>query len=275
MILLAMTLFCACTKTGTQGSGSGTTNARLLIKTSNIITYDTTTGAQTSQNTVADTYDANNRLTSQVENASIASGGNAILSVDTFTYVYGSGTVTLTENVHTNNVLLQFISKYYVNAAITQVDSIHETETEKGVTLLNQVSKLTYSPAGQCTELDNYDVLLGGNVSLATKYLYSYSGNDLSKIALQTSNGTLISTTTFVYNTNSKGNLAPANETFAPPFLPPVTGDLIASQTQTVNGNAPITVTFSYSFDGQHRITQESEKTNTGKLIVQQTLTYQ
>jgi len=194
-------------------------------------------------------YDANNRL-SALTNPNLK-----------FVYTYSTSSFTL-DLYEYNQLAIHEI--YYINSSslvdsTLQYNNTNDTTTEKyfyNGKLLTKLITYDYSTSG------------GAEIYSENDYTYDNNGNAIKEVDSD-GNGDVNTISTFTYTDK------PLNFSTSPSYLPVASKYLPATKSQTDGSGNPIaTVTYSYVFDSQGRVTKETDSFDNGETVVRSYVYY-
>ncbi len=253
-LLTALSLFTACQKSNSGSKGSttnplgGTSGSTDYVKS---ITTVAQTPNGTDTGTISYTYDDQNRCTAEI-------------SGDTTYYTYSANTMTSTEGM--------YVTTYYLNGS-GAADSAHFVVSSPGYSLggytfppttSTTVFRYTYNGSGYMSRFDMYQQTPDGD-SLEDTRLFTFTSGNLTLVDDVTAG----MNTTFPYTNQTTSTAGTAPDGFLGADLG-VSGssliifgkpntNLVASIPSAV-GTMSYTTNFTYTLDGQNRISTTTEK---------------
>lgn len=244
---LAVTINCIILFTSCQKNAGGD----LPASTDRVKTYTEDVTSSVSGHTVTTfnlSYDGSNRITALV---SASDPGNKI------TYTYSSANV-ISSDLYNAGVLQIHEDSYLVN---NRLDSTYQYNSDGDTT----TEKYFYNSSGDWTKSYEYDYskVTGSDLSNTITYTYDANGNQLK------AEGTDSNVEIYEYYAD-KVYLHPL---IGPSLIPVVKHNLIKTLTITSNGYPVGTLTYTYTFDSNDRISTEKAVADDGSVIVK-TYTY-
>ena len=239
-IILIVTLiactFAACKKNSDKTPNGASNKVKLYIQDARNTPLNTI-------DSFAMTYDNSNRLISQVS------------SKEKFVYTY-SGNTSFTMDLYELGQLsiheIGYVGSNNFLDSTFQFNDTQDSSTEKyfynGTLLTNKIS---YDYSNHLS-----------TVNMRESFTYDNNGNLIKDV--QTAVGPGVSTTTTFTYTDK-----PIQFALSPSFVPVQAKNLPATQSQTdPAGNKIATVTYSYEFDSQGRITKETDAISGGYTVI-------
>jgi len=193
-------------------------------------------------------YDGSNRITALLD---AADPGNKI------TYAYNSDN-TIASDIYSAGALLIHEEFYMVN---NRLDSTFQYHTAGDTT----TEKYLYNSAGDWTKSYEYDYskVTGSDLFNTITYTYDGNGNQLK------AEGTDTNVETYEYYADQ----VYIHPLIGPSLIPVVKHNLIKTQTITSNGSHVGTLTYTYTFDSNNRMSTEKAVADNGSVIIK-TYTY-
>jgi hypothetical protein len=269
--LILFSLICfvlsSCMKNGGTTGPSGTSgNSKFLVKSFETTIYDTSLANTLDQYTISYSYDNNNRQLSALEEGTSTYKGIASNISDTFNFSYSQNTKTETGVVHqgtissTSSIINYLNSSGFPDSAMSLASS--------GNISLDMSMIYHYDANNYCTEIDYSQNLNNAGYQPSGKTVYTVSGGNVTQAQSYGANGNLLRTQTLTYSGSS-------NNTEVSPSIPPLSGhlnnDLVQSTDITILGTTRSSLSYSYTYDSQNRVSSITVKTPSGNIFLEET----